>query len=315
MSRFVYSLVRCVPEPRTGEFINIAAIAGDPLTGDWTVRQVGNESRVRKIAGPQDLAVVHRFISRLGAEIDEQWQLMDQGDGKPLSEIWLKELHANHQNIVQLSSPAPIVADDVDDAMDLIFSRLIIDPVRQPRGGITKSTLLANLRAVYREFDVDPDLVRPSVEVFVGDRVHTGFDFAIANGEALQLTQAWSFQRAGIDEIGLQVKAWGYALGRLRAGDKARMVDSQSAVSTVARDVDVEVVIAEPRTSDQLAVFEEATQVFQELGVSVHPGEASAIGQRAASLIAEHLPGRHPDIFPSEPDVDRERTFRDKDSF
>ena len=39
MGRYVYSLVRCVPDPRTGEFVNVGAIAGDPFTGDWSVRQ------------------------------------------------------------------------------------------------------------------------------------------------------------------------------------------------------------------------------------------------------------------------------------
>ena len=39
--RYVFSLVRCVPNPRTGEFVNVGAIAGDPESEDWSVRQVG----------------------------------------------------------------------------------------------------------------------------------------------------------------------------------------------------------------------------------------------------------------------------------
>src|SRR6266446_4004184 len=108
MSRYIYSLVRCVPDPQTGEFVNIGAIAGDPATGDWSVRQVSNESRVRKLAGGVELDAVHRFLTEVGLLIDDSRAGMeDDATVAPLSHNWLLALHHDHQNVVQLSPPAP----------------------------------------------------------------------------------------------------------------------------------------------------------------------------------------------------------------
>jgi hypothetical protein len=83
------------------------------------------------------------------------------------------------------------------------------------------------------------------------------------------------------------VKAWGYALGRLRAGtDDARIVDAQSRASSIDRGVDLEVVVASPKTSAQQQVYEEAQQVFGQVGAQVNTVEnAEVVGTRAAELL------------------------------
>jgi hypothetical protein len=43
--RYVYSVVRYVPNPASGEFVNIGVIAGSDETGDWSLRQAGNQRR------------------------------------------------------------------------------------------------------------------------------------------------------------------------------------------------------------------------------------------------------------------------------
>jgi Protein of unknown function (DUF3037) len=40
MGLYQYSVVRCVPEPRTGEFINVGAIAGSAEDGNWDARLI-----------------------------------------------------------------------------------------------------------------------------------------------------------------------------------------------------------------------------------------------------------------------------------
>jgi len=287
MTRYVYATVKCVPDPRTGEFVTVGAIAGSPETGEWSLRQVSNEARVRRLANAKDLAVVHGFLGRVGQQIDEQREGLDDGASASLSEIWLHELHDNHRNVVQLSRPTPMVANDVESALDQVFSQLIIEPVRQSRPTLTKHRVLSDLRKAYRMADIDDVLVKQSVDVVVGDHVHTSIDFAIANGATLQLSQAWSFQRAGIDEIGLQVKAWGYALSQLRVGTESRVIDASGALSTISRDVDLEVVVAEPVTPEQTRVYQEAVQVFKDLEVEVHSvDQAAVVGRKAAELVS-----------------------------
>lgn len=286
MDRYVYALVRCVPNPRTGEFINMAAIAGRPEAGDWSVRQVSNESRVRKLAGAEELQAVHGFLTRVGMEIDKQQLLFEEESGEPLGEAWLQQLYHDHRNVVQLSAPAPIVADNAEQALNIVFNRQIIDPVSQSRDFVTKRSVLTELRNAYLRAEIDNALIHPRVEVYAGGHVHTPVDFAIANGTTVQLTQGWSFQRGSVDEVSTQVKAWGYALRLLRDGEDARVVGSDERLTTVSRDVDIQVVVASPRTREQGAVFEEAQQVFTELGVSVHElDDVDAVGARAASLL------------------------------
>jgi hypothetical protein len=79
MSRYIYSIVRCLPDPRTGEFMNVGAIAGDPATGDWAIRQLSNTERVRKFAGDKALKHALNFVYVPGSEIDQNLQELDEG--------------------------------------------------------------------------------------------------------------------------------------------------------------------------------------------------------------------------------------------
>jgi hypothetical protein len=195
MSRYVYSLVRCVPDPATGEFVNVGAIAGNPDTGDWSVRQVSNERHVRKLAGAAELGAVHDFLARVGGQIDSMQEVMLTGSADLLSESWLSSLSRDHRNVVQLTPPAPIVADSAEAALDVLFGRQIIDPVSQSRvRAVTKHGVLSAIGASYRDAGISPGLVRRKAELVVGDRVHATLDYAIANGSAVQLSQGWSFQ-------------------------------------------------------------------------------------------------------------------------
>ncbi|MER6830118.1 DUF3037 domain-containing protein [Streptosporangium sp. NPDC000563] len=286
MSRYLYSIIRCLPDPRTGEFVNYGAIAGDPVTGDWEIRQLSKTDRIRKFAPVAVLEIAGSFMLQLGADIDAHRALMEEG-GEPLGEEWLQRLHHDHRNVVQLSPPTPILADNAREALERVFQHVIIDPVTQPRLGVTKDVLTRRLRDVYHRADIDESLIHHRPHVFVGAHVNYTMDFAIANGRAVQLTQAWSFRRSSLDGVSMQVKAWGYAIDRLRQGDEARVIDSNNQrVSTIDRNVDLQVVIAPPETSAQEHVFEEAQEIFASLSAQVHSLEdVEAVGARAEMLL------------------------------
>lgn len=118
--RHLYALIRCVPNTATGEFINIGAIALNPHTGDWAIRRVTDDSHARKLADSRALDVAFGFITDLAATL--------RTTPEPASEEWLARLHHDHRNIVQLSQPAPIVADSTADALDVVFKAMIVDP-------------------------------------------------------------------------------------------------------------------------------------------------------------------------------------------
>ena len=290
MRRYVYSLVRCVPDPRTGEFINVGAIVGDPESGDWSMRQVSNETRVRKLSGPVHLDAVHRFLTEVGIKLDEARALMEnEGTNGVLDAAWLESLHYDHRNVVQLSAPTPMAAESAEQALDFLFAGQVIDPQMQSREPVvTKWTVISDLRRAYRQAAVDSRLIHQKAELYVGQHLHAPLDFAIIADQALQIAQGWSFRRADIDDVSTQVKAWAFPIGRLRAEDDARVISAGETVSRISRDVDVQVIVAEPRTGEQIRAYEEASQVFAQVRASVHTlAETDEVGRYAAELVAK----------------------------
>jgi hypothetical protein len=286
MSRYVYSIVRCLPDPRTGEFVNIGAVAGDPVSGRWAIRQLSNTERIRRFAGGLALEAATSCLLAIGEEIDQNQAALLEDEVEPLDEDWLAKLHRDHRNVIQFSEPAPILANDPQEALAFVFDHLITDPVTPSKElHVTKYDLRRTLREAFKRAAIAEGLIRSKVEIFVGARVHTPIDFAIANGRVVQLAQTWSFRLAQVEDVPMKVKAWGYALERLRSGEEARVIDSDGRMSTIGPDVDLQVVIAPPQTPQQTDAFEEAQQVFQNLSAEVHDlAEVSAVTTRAAEL-------------------------------
>jgi hypothetical protein len=163
---------------------------------------------------------------------------------------------------------------------------MIIDPISPPRGGIDKYKVLTALGNSYRDADIAPQLIRKSVEVFVGDRVNTPMDFAIANGSGLHLCHAWSFQRLSLDDLSKSVKAWGYALRGLRDGLDARVIGARDTLMKVDKDVELAVVFAKPETQNQIEVFKGEKQVLKELNVQAYAIEqVGEVAERAKELV------------------------------
>src|SRR5215204_5890112 len=112
--RFVYSLIRFVPDPARGEFINVGAIVGSEESSEWQVRQIENPRRARFIDERRTLPVVWSFLDNVGRVIDEYEEAVNGLLDPPveLSEAWLNQLYVDHRNVVQLSSPTPMVASN-----------------------------------------------------------------------------------------------------------------------------------------------------------------------------------------------------------
>ena len=262
--RFVYSVVRYVPNPATGEFVNIGAIAGSDETGDWSLRQAGNPRRARLFGPLESLNAVDAFMNDIGSRLDT-FALMQSDD---ISEAWLIDLQQRHRNVVQLSVPAPVIAETAEEALELVFSQVITDdgnvPGGMPRGYATRLRLFSELRASYRRANIRPDLIREKSSVLTGG-LQAPMDFVVGNGTAVQLAHTWSFQIQSLGEVAKDVKSWGFTLERLLR-DGGRTAGENPAEIPVG--VPVEVVFAPPITAVQEEAFEEATRVFGDLGVT-----------------------------------------------
>jgi hypothetical protein len=164
---------------------------------------------------------------------------------------------------------------------------LIIDPEKVSRSFVSKATLLALLRRAYKARLDDPGIIREKPEVYVGSHLRTNLDFAVGGESAVQITQAWSFQKASVEDVSTEVKSWGYALRRLRDGDEARVISREGDVLQVEPDVEIDVLLAAPATQRQTDVYDEAMEVFDGLEVNVFRDQnVNDVGDRAADLVA-----------------------------
>ena len=264
--KHVYSVIRYVPDPVRGEFINVGAIAGSDESSEWEIRQVDNSARARRLDERGSLPAVWAFIDQLGHEIDTHEQAIERPkleEPHLLTEAWLEDLHRRHHNIVQLSPPAPILADSAGEALDEIFAQLIVDPEPHRGGENTKHPALAAVRRAYRAAGLEKARdVHERVVIHAGDH-RERLDFAVANGRAVQLTQTWSFRVADQDALAESVRAWGWTINAVKQGGGT--IDVGDREIEVPNDVDVAVVLIPPVGDASTEALDDARGVFTQL--------------------------------------------------
>jgi hypothetical protein len=281
MGKYQYSLVRCVPEPRTGEFINIGAIAGSSEEGDWATREIENLKRAAKLCGGAELSAVLEFIANAARQISEA-----EDTFFPMPDNWLEEMASERRNVVQLSEPRLAVGQSAEEVLDLVCARQLIDPATSRQAFVSKSKLLARIRSQLKtRMESAQVLERPILTV--GDsHITAQLDYAFGTNQAVQLTQAWSFQKETVEDVATDVKAWGYALERLRNGGISRLHGGDRLL-IISGEVPIGVIVAPPTTHRQHEVFEEAREVFEALKVSTYgEDQAPALADDIAGLLA-----------------------------
>ncbi|MGH9264119.1 MAG: DUF3037 domain-containing protein [Acidimicrobiales bacterium] len=292
--RFVYSIVRFVPDPARGEFVNVGAIVGSEESSEWQYRQVENPTRARALDERQTLDAVWSFLDRIGRQIDDFERAGETLFDPPvdLTEAWMERLYLDHRNLVQLSRPSPMVAANADEAMDRIFDDLVVDPARRRHPFQKKHAALAAVRAAYRAHSVEKAKNLRERVSLATDHHRERFDFAVTNGKVVQLTHTWSFQVPDQEQLAEQVKAWGWTVRDVRRGG-GEIAASSGQKWAVSPDVDIEVVYVPPATDQRAPSLGDALAVFDEVGARPHPiGGADSVGLRAHQLLVEAVGGR-----------------------
>ena len=284
--RFVYSLVRFVPDPARGEFVNVGAIAGSEESSEWAVRQVGNPARARALGTPDALSAVWSFIDRVGAVFDEhQASIETLFDAEvELGEEWLDQLYRDHRNIVQLSPPAPLIADDAEQALDQIFELSIVDPGQRRYSFRKKNEVLAALRRAYREQSILKGQALRERVVLSTSRHRQRLDFAVANGQVVQLAHSWSFQVPDQESLSEDIKSWGWTVRDAR--ESGGSITTGETCFDVGSEVAIEVAYIPPQAEQDSAAMEEAMSVFEALEIAPVPVEkANQVASRAQRLL------------------------------
>ncbi|MDQ6945670.1 MAG: DUF3037 domain-containing protein [Actinomycetota bacterium] len=292
--RFVYSIVRFVPDPARGEFVNVGAIVGSEESSEWQYRQIENPTRARALDERQTLDAVWSFLDRVGRQIDDFERAGETlfDPGVELSEAWMERLYVDHRNVVQLSRPTPMVAASADEAMDRIFDDLVVDPARRRHSFQKKHAALAAVRAAYRAHSVEKTKnLRERVSLQT-DHHRERFDFAVTNGKVVQLTHTWSFQVPDQEQLAEQVKAWGWTVRDVRRGG-GQIGASTGETWDVAPNVDIEVVYVPPVFEERAPSLRDALAVFTDVGAQFHPIDgADLVAVRAHELLVEAVGGR-----------------------
>jgi hypothetical protein len=293
MTRYIYSMVRFVPDPATGEFVNLGAIAGSEEMGDWSTRHVQNDRRARSLDPDAPLPAVYDFLNDVNELIDrsDEWtfdapdeQIEDRSPANELREEWLTELYRRCRNVVQLSPPAPIIASSAEEALDLVFDNLVNDPARGRFRFMTKRAVFGELRRSFLAAGIPSTYIRRHC-VLATPRFSTTVDFVIGADNAVQLAHTYSFGIASQSHLAGQVKAWGWTLRELRDTGAEARAEGFDPVS-VAPNVPIEVVYAVPQDAGKLSALDEARRVFDELDIRAHElDDADEVAEHARALI------------------------------
>ncbi len=278
---YTFSLIRFVPDPARGEFVNIGAVAGDDETGDWAIRWISNYQRARALDLQDLLPAAKAFTGELDERVIELERLPVTGE--PFSSETLQRLAIDMNNIVQVSDPAPVVAESAESALDLVFDRLVVDPARTTFRFRKKHQAQAATRRAYQAHDVPPDAIK--AQKTVTSKVYDfKFDFAVHNGSTVQLVHCWSFELPNQAELAEQIKAWAWMVHALRDGGGQLALDD--AEIEVPSGLDIESVYIPPREVGS-AAWEEAQAAFEELAITGTPSDrADRVGAEAARLLA-----------------------------
>lgn len=287
MTRYIYSVIRFVPDPASGEFVNIGAIAGSDETADWDMRMVSNPKRVSSIddEGVIDAAMGHvtgiaRRVERFRSAIENE-----EESAETVNEAWLEGIFAQHQRVIQFSEPAPMGAASAAEALEQIFEHQVPDPARRKHTFRTRWGAFSALLAAYRGAGLGRAETLHQRAKVSGPTHSTRFDFAVANGKAVQLAHAWSFETPKVEQLLEDVKAWAWTVKDLRKYGGTVANDDGGALR-VPSDIDIEVLFLPPLNVRGEEALKEAHSVFKELNVLARPDvEAKQIAAQARALL------------------------------
>jgi hypothetical protein len=280
---YQYSLLRFVPDPARGEFVNVGILAGDDDAGDWDLRLIQNLRRARSIDEEGALGIALSFAARLEDHIVALDPVAELADVEPISTGYVLQLSEEMQNVVQLTPPMPVAAGSADEALDLLFGELLVDPTALRFRFDKKNRAQASTRRAYKAHDIPVEAVTEHAPLVAGPYEGV-FDFAVANGGVVQLVQCWSFQLPNQVELADQVKAWAWVVRELRREGGHLTFGEREAEAQ--RDVEIAAVFSPPADGQEAPAFDEARAAFAEIEVQqLTVEEADLVGQKAA----EHL--------------------------
>lgn len=285
MLKYHYSVIRFVPSPTRGEFVNLGVIVGSDATDEWAMELVGRKSRAAKLDDAGILPLVSTELQRLQLRFSGDDEESSWSDGPEINEVWLAEMASQSRNVVQYTPPQPILAVDVAAAMEKLWNTFIVDHVPQKRESLSRHQIRTRYLKCLQQFQLTPDQLKAKVKLSTGHST-TSIDVAVYNGVAKRLTQCWSFQVKDTESVLNEVKAWGWTMRDLRrSGGEIR---TSTRRIQVPGEVELSVVYALMADTKPDEFTEEAIEVFNDADVhatAIQLEDLDAHARAAAELL------------------------------
>ena len=269
---YEYWVVRYLPNVARGEFANVGVVAGSG--DDWAVRRFRDLNRPSRLGG--HLGETRAFFRRIELSIDSELSHLESlldGQDRAISRGTLEDLRSRMRNVVQLAAPRPVLANDAEEAADFAYALMVND---KPRVTHHRADTIARRRLVeaFRLSESLSDHVRIHSRLQVG-RQETGIDLAVEDGVDRQLNHVWNFSRKTLDQLDLQVQAWSFLIGQVRAGGVQLIADDPAGDTgqrlEVPSDVTVNAVFTAPVTDAGQDHLEVARDAWERLDVEAYP--------------------------------------------
>lgn len=286
--RYDFSILRFVPDTLRGEFVNLGVIVGSDQTGEWDIRLNESYKRARRIDTDDVIDSAVSLVVDLGRKFDEYNDAIEEerAPSDPISIDWLRDYASQSRNLLQVTPPSAVSAENIDEALTLLFRHFVFtDEIAQRATYIARSTAVADMARAYRQITLGADNLGRRAEVASSRYVET-FDFVVANGSAVQLTEAFSFAISGISEIRQRVKAWSWTVLDIRENGGTAQLGSRKV--GVSPDVDIEAIVVVPQQSNAAGMdaFQEAQAAFETNHVHVVPlSNVGEVARKAATLL------------------------------
>lgn len=254
-----YSVIRFVPDPVRGEFVNLGIIAVRDDGHAIAVRTTSNWKRVNRFA-PEAAKLARRVVGDLKAALEprnfELGATMITGED-------LQRMSIEYRNLVQLTEPMLSLAD-VEQTADEEYARFVEaglkveDHVRaQPRTDLynhAKFVLEESIKARFQVAKLDENIVRRR-EPVMGQFAEHNFGLALRNGRLYAAAQAISFAvDLGDAKRDMNAVAW-----------------DVSDVKKAAPSLELAVLLGKPHSDTTKAreLYEEAAVLFGKLQADV----------------------------------------------
>lgn len=286
---YLYWLVRYVPDVARGEQVNVAVVVGQD-GGDWAVRVAPDLRRASRLGG--DARALRPWLDRLERSIHDfehpPLELFVGADDVRVSRAWLELLSHRFNNVLQVSSAAPVEASSAREGADFLHSVLVATPVPAPRSR-TRARMVHDLGELYARtasLAVESLLRRPRA---LAGRQRGRFDFAVVDDGVDQLSHAFAFDVRQTETLEQELQSWNFIVSRLRQ-DGASITSPTLALPLDAQpDVQIAVAYQEPTTNDDRRsdIFEAALEAWASLGVRAVPStQLDSIARDARDLVS-----------------------------